>query len=286
MSAMETETYSQGCNVNEDFEEVKEYFDKCSIRERICFVRGYFDTNGVLQKSMQNIKCTVRCTDKVLKEDIKKLINVPCEDDETGLIYFGCNVIEFLHALYKDAEYKDYNYLFAAYRDLLYFWKPSTRVVYKDSSTNKFQYPGDGMLFKYKKTLPDAVAPAKAHITDTGYDLCLVKKVKEENGMIMYDTGIAVQPPVGYYFELVGRSSISKTGYIVANSIGIIDASYTGSLKVALVKVNKEAPDIELPARLVQLIPRQLVHLDAMEVLDLDGTKRAEGGFGSTGTQC
>ena len=107
--------------------------------------------------------------------------------------------------------------------------------------------------------------------------------MKEENGMILYDTGIAVQPPMGYYFELVGRSSISKTGYIVANSIGIIDASYTGSLKVALIKVNKDAPDIQLPARIVQLIPRQLIHLDAIEVEDLNDTTRAEGGFGSSG---
>ena len=101
--------------------------------------------------------------------------------------------------------------------------------------------------------------------------------------MVMYDTGIAVQPPWGYYFELVGRSSISKTGYIVANSVGIIDASYTGSLKVALIKINKDAPDLELPARLVQLIPRQLVHMEAIEVNDLAHTQRAGGGFGSTG---
>jgi dUTP pyrophosphatase len=110
-----------------------------------------------------------------------------------------------------------------------------------------------------------------------------VKKIKEDATMVLYDTGIAVQPPIGYYFELVGRSSISKTGYIVANSVGIIDASYTGSIKVALVKVWKEAQDIELPARLVQLIPRQFIHLEPKEVSEFDGTKRADGGFGSSG---
>jgi dUTP pyrophosphatase len=150
-------------------------------------------------------------------------------------------------------------------------------------SLSKTSMNFNDFTFKFKKMHPEAIAPKKAHATDTGFDLWLVEKVKEENGMVMYDTGIAVKPPHGYYFELVGRSSISKSGYIMANSVGIIDASYRGSLKVALIKVNKEMPDLELPCRLVQLIPRQLFHLNAVEVEELDVTSRGDGGFGSSG---
>lgn len=279
---METVAYIQGSNMSSDEpDEVMEFFHQYDPERKICFVRGYFDTHGVMQKSMQNLKCTLKCTDAEFRSSIKSLVPVTCQEDDKGLTYHGVNVIEFLHALYKDTNYTDFNYLFSAYRDLLYAWKPTTKFL--EPSLSKLQYTGDGMVFKYSKTLPEAIKPTKAHVTDTGYDLCLVKKVKEENGMVMYDTGIAVQPPIGYYFELVGRSSISKTGYIVANSIGIIDASYTGSLKVALIKINKKAPELHLPARLVQLIPRQLVHLDAMEVISLDNTQRGDGGFGSTG---
>lgn len=138
-------------------------------------------------------------------------------------------------------------------------------------------------LFTYKKTLDEGIPPKKANPTDSGFDLCLVKKIKEENGVHWYDTGIAVHPPHGYYFELVGRSSISKSGYMLANNIGIIDADYRGSLMVALVKVNPDAKALELPCRLVQIIPRQLHLMEAKEVAELCSTDRGTGGFGSSG---
>jgi deoxyuridine 5'-triphosphate nucleotidohydrolase len=235
-------------------------------------------------KSLSNPRCILKTNDKQFCKAVQDIIIVPGVESDKGLEYTGINVVEFLHMLYKDAEYVNFNHLYGSYKSLLYCWEPSfVTHNYMLNALSSYQYRGEGMAFKFTKTLQNAVSPQKAHITDTGYDLCIVEKVKEENGMILYDTGIAVQPPMGYYFELVGRSSISKTGYIVANSIGIIDASYTGSLKVALIKVNKDAPDIQLPARIVQLIPRQLIHLDAIEVKDLNDTTRAEGGFGSSG---
>lgn len=284
---MDTHAYSSGTSFKSEFDDDAQLmFDTFTNNEKMSFIRGYFDTNGNIIKSVSNPQVVLRSNDKKFCQIIKETITVPCIDTDKGLEYNGINVIEFLHILYKDAEYINFNHKYAAYKDILYCWEPN--FVLQNYSENYlkncFQYRGEGMTFKFTKTLENAVSPQKAHITDTGYDLCIVKKVKEENGMILYDTGIAVQPPMGYYFELVGRSSISKTGYIVANSIGIIDASYTGSLKVALIKVNKNAPDIQLPARIVQLIPRQLIHLDAIEVNDLNDTTRASGGFGSSGS--
>jgi dUTP pyrophosphatase len=136
--------------------------------------------------------------------------------------------------------------------------------------------------FRFRKTLENAVVPSKAHPEDSGFDLVLVSKIKEENGVAFYDTGIAVAPPEGYYFEVYGRSSISKSGYMLANNVGIIDSTYRGSIRVALIKVNPQAPELELPCRLVQMIPRQFVHLDPVEVESLDDTVRGEGGFGSS----
>lgn len=276
--------YSSGAKFVAEFDdEARDMFKAFTYNEKVSFIRGYFDTNGFVQKSLFNPKCTVRTSDRELCKVFQDMITVPCVETDKGLEYSGINIVEFLHLIYKDADYAIYNHNYATYKSLLYCWQPSFQNDKLFASQNTFQYSGEGMVFKYMKTLENAVAPQKVHITDTGYDLCIVKKVKEENGMVLYDTGIAVQPPLGYYFELVGRSSISKTGYIVANSIGIIDASYTGSLKVALIKINKKAADIQLPARIVQLIPRQLIHLDAMEVNDLNDTTRAEGGFGSSG---
>lgn len=165
--------------------------------------------------------------------------------------------------------------------------------VYKDSVISCIQTCGffkmltygynHPSIIKFKKTLEGAVTPSKNKASDSGFDLVLIKKIKEVNGVHYYDTGIQVAPPVGYYFDLVGRSSISKSGYMLANNVGIIDQSYRGNIIVALVKVNPEAPDLELPVRLVQIIPRKVHMFDMQEVMELDKTSRGEKGFGSSG---
>lgn len=138
-------------------------------------------------------------------------------------------------------------------------------------------------MFKFVKTIPGAYTPKKATDTDSGWDLYLISKIKEENGVTFYDTGIAVQSPPGFYLQLVGRSSISKSGYMLANNIGIIDNGYRGNIIVALVKINPNAGDIVLPARLVQIIPTPIVNSNFVEVNSLDSTDRGQGGFGSSG---
>ena len=138
------------------------------------------------------------------------------------------------------------------------------------------------MSFRYTKAHPHAIAPCKSHASDSGFDLWLIKHLRTEQGVAWYDTGIAVQPPDGYYFELFGRSSIAKSGYMLANNVGIIDSAYRGTIQVALLKVNPDAPALTLPCRLVQIIPRQLVHLHPVEVESLHWTSRGSGGFGST----
>jgi dUTP pyrophosphatase len=138
----------------------------------------------------------------------------------------------------------------------------------------------------FKRTHPQAVAPSKANASDSGYDLVLVDKIKEVDGVAYYDTGIQVAPPTGFYFDLVGRSSIAKTGYMLANNIGIIDNSYRGNIIVALVKINQDMPDLVLPARLVQIIPRKVWNLPFEDIgdQDLTATARGAGGFGSSGS--
>jgi dUTP pyrophosphatase len=98
-----------------------------------------------------------------------------------------------------------------------------------------------------------------------------------------FDTCIKVQPDFGWYFDVAPRSSLAKSGYIMANSIGVIDRAYTGTVLIALIKIDPSAGDLELPARIAQLIPRPIVHLQIEEVDSLDETARGAGGFGSTG---
>jgi len=129
------------------------------------------------------------------------------------------------------------------------------------------------------------IPPFKKYHNDVGYDLYLVELIEKKGNLYFYDTKIRVEPPEGYYVEVIPRSSLSKTGYVMANSIGIIDPQYRGTIKVALRKVEENAPDLELPFRGVQMILRKLNLFDIEVVDNLSETERQEGGFGSTGVK-
>ena len=138
---------------------------------------------------------------------------------------------------------------------------------------------------KFKSHHNQAVIPSRAGENEVGFDLTIISKSKDISpNTAMYDSFISVQPPDGIYFEIVPRSSLSKTGYILTNSIGIIDPSYRGTLKVVLTKINPDAPDIELPNKRFQLIPRTFISnvFQVKEVNNLSNTTRGTGGFGST----
>lgn len=135
------------------------------------------------------------------------------------------------------------------------------------------------------KTTALAVLPSKAGPNEVGYDMTLVRvHSRIDKDTIMYDTDIITKPPLGYYSEVVPRSSIVKTGWILANSIGIIDPTYRGTIKVVLKRTDSETAELELPCKIVQLVLRKMS--PNFEVADRGSFKFEEterkGGFGST----
>ena len=149
------------------------------------------------------------------------------------------------------------------------------------------------LVCTFKRSNELAVSPTRAYPSDSGFDLTLIAPVKTTGDVTFYTTAIQVDPPHGYYFDLVARSSLSKTGYMIANAFGIIDQNYRGDIIVALRKVDPSAKDIELPAKVVQLIPRQWFDISMKEIstglsshgeqwTTLGQSSRGEGGFGST----
>ena len=95
---------------------------------------------------------------------------------------------------------------------------------------------------------------------------------------------------ISYY--LYPRSSISKTPLILANSVGIIDAGYRGSIKAAVkyipsyddIKSDEESIYIiKKGTRLFQICSPDLKELKFKLSNTLSETSRGEGGFGSTG---
>lgn len=86
-------------------------------------------------------------------------------------------------------------------------------------------------------------------------------------------------------FWMLPRSSLSKTPLRLANSVGLIDAGYRGSIKAAV--SNFGSGKFEAPAnnRYFQLATPDLLPWDKIVIGDIPGgaTLRGAGGFGSTG---
>ena len=153
-------------------------------------------------------------------------------------------------------------------------------------------------MIKIKMCDVNAVAPTKASSEEVGFDLTAISFIKKLNEFtFMYDTGIAVEPPPGYYVEIVPRSSIGKTGFVLANSVGIIDPSYRGTLKIVLMDVGSTSRLLQnqrhhvqyigrpltCPFTLTQMVLRQMIPAEIKIVTDLTDTIRGDGAFGSTG---
>lgn len=178
-------------------------------------------------------------------------------------------------------------------------------------ATAQLHSSGDGSIANALIQLdPGASIPTRAHTTDVGYDvtscrftvvhsngMCTIcttaELITEATGMQRYDhpatdyieidTGIHITPPPGYYFELVPNSRQAKTTVSWGNSIGIIDPTYTGSIKIIIKKGKIEDLARYLPGNVVgQLILRPMLSCNFTQVDHLTPTERADGGFGST----
>lgn len=87
------------------------------------------------------------------------------------------------------------------------------------------------------------------------------------------------------HFTLEPRSSIYKTGFIMANGRGIIDKTYRGELMAPMISVASNFTTVTAGTRLFQVIAPDLGHISEVAYVDsLPSTVRGEGGFGSTGT--
>ena len=242
------------------------------------FLRGYFDGDGTIHK-IDDIHsspyCSITSNSNLMLEGIKNFCNIPCHiNQEHGTIsWSGNNCLDFLGKLYSNKSKYRLQRKFEKYIDIS-TWVPT--ISSNGSWKNEY--------FKWSKTRPDAIAPSKTRVSDSGFDLTILEKVKTFGEVELYDTGIKIKPSFGYYFDIVPRSSIIKSGYMLANSVGIIDRTYLGNIMVALIKIDKSAPDLTLPNKIVQLIPRHIIHVDFEEVKEeqLGETDRGDGGFGST----
>lgn len=92
------------------------------------------------------------------------------------------------------------------------------------------------MLINYELD-EGAYAPMRAHDADAGFDLsCMKDQMLEANKPNTIDTGVHVLIPEGYVGLVCPRSSFNVKG--IGTPIGVVDAGYTGSIRVVLEPYN------------------------------------------------
>lgn len=252
-----------------------EFPDLATDSLKWAFLRGYFDGDGWVVGPggrRRQPRCSIASSSPPMLEAIQGFCGVPCCRLSSALEWNGCNALDFMGRLY-DGQTLCLRRKREAYEDWC-GWQPG-RAKHKRSDRSS--------PFEWTRTLPEAVAPMKRRASDSGYDLTLIRKVGGTGRTSVYETGIRLRPPYGLYFDLVARSSLAERGYMLVNGFGVIDRAFRGNIRAALLKFDADAPDLVLPARCIQIIPRPIIHAEFVLVDSLDETDRGEGGFGSTG---
>jgi dUTP pyrophosphatase len=146
------------------------------------------------------------------------------------------------------------------------------------------------------KTDDDILMPRRMHSTDAGLDLKAKKDyILRAHQRELVGTGVHVKIPEGYVGLLFPRSSLSKKGITMTNSVGVIDSDYRGEIMASLCYVRNDnnhlmqsQQHIDKYERIVQLV---VVPISLVDPIKWEGTEeewndtvRGHGGFGSTGS--
>lgn len=128
------------------------------------------------------------------------------------------------------------------------------------------------------------------YASDSGWDLRFTDDVTVKPGeTVKCDFGLSVSAyddetgldPSALW--MMPRSSIVKTPLRMANSLGLIDSSYRGTLKAYVDNIKTDPYHIKKGDRLFQLVAPSAKPFRVQIVTSLDTTARGVQGFGSTG---
>lgn len=150
------------------------------------------------------------------------------------------------------------------------------------------------MEVKIKKLYKDSRIPTKAHTTDAGYDLYAHSKSYDEDGNVVYGSGVAMEIPKGYVGLIFPRSSNAQKDLLLSNSVGVIDSGYRGEISFKFKPSNViEKPDLAyipemirkygVDERIGQIIIMPYPEIEFVEVEELSASDRGTGGYGSSG---
>jgi len=141
----------------------------------------------------------------------------------------------------------------------------------------------DVLITRLDRDLP---LPSYGHPGDAGLDLhARADAILAPGERALVPTGIAIALPAGYAAFVHPRSGLAlRSGVGVVNGPGTVDAGYRGEISVILINHDPAEPVvIRRGDRIAQLVVQPVSHATLVEVEQMPGSHRGEGGFGSTG---
>ncbi len=140
---------------------------------------------------------------------------------------------------------------------------------------------------KRKENAKDLPIPTYATSGSSGVDLYadVEGEVSIAPGEIkLISCGIYIEIPEGYEAQIRPRSGLAlKHGITLVNTPGTIDSDYRGLLNLIVTNLGKETFTVERGHRLAQMMIREVICAEFVEMEELGQTERAHGGFGHTG---
>lgn len=157
------------------------------------FCRGFIDKNGILIYNNNKWTLTVQNNVSIFVDYVQKLkINYTINNDK--IIFLGTNTFDLL------------SYLYGGNCQIYYLKKfpLPIEIITQVIGINTKSIPKHNFVLEKS----GSIMPSKKRPSDIGYDLTIINIYKVYNsGVIVYDTGIIVQPDNGWYCEIVPRSS-------------------------------------------------------------------------------
>jgi dUTP pyrophosphatase len=144
------------------------------------------------------------------------------------------------------------------------------------------------LTVSFRRLVPEARVPERAHVGDAGYDLRSVEEKELLPGRrALVGTGVSLAIPEGYAGLVLPRSGLAvRHGVSLVNTPGLIDSGYRGEIRVPLINHDREeAFRVEPGMRIAQLVLVRAAgaSFEEVEFLETGMDGRGEGGFGSSG---
>ncbi|WP_339343335.1 dUTP diphosphatase [uncultured Psychrobacter sp.] len=140
----------------------------------------------------------------------------------------------------------------------------------------------------------EACYPLPTRATDGSAAIDLRACIKESELVVKAGEAVLVGTGLSFYIKnpdyvglILPRSGLGhKSGIVLGNLVGVIDADYQGELKISLWNRSKEDFTVKAGDRIAQYMIVPIVRPEFEIVSDFDdASARGAGGFGSTGKQ-